>query len=176
MKSKNLWILAGAPGSGKSFWAKQQGLPIVSRDEIRFSLLSDKEDYFSHETEVYDRYVNEINKTLNEKGKVIADATHLNWSSRRKLLERIKDKDNTQIGIIWFDTKLSTCLERNAIREGRSHVPATAVKNMYNARQYPLNDPREYEYIIDVDELGRKVGVTLGRGADLDYLRLAFQP
>ena len=51
-----LYILSGCPASGKSTFGKKMskitGIPIVSRDEIRFSLLKDDEDYFSHEEDV----------------------------------------------------------------------------------------------------------------------------
>lgn len=43
--------MSGAPGSGKSTWCRNHGVSKyrVSRDEIRFSVLKDGEDYFSHE-------------------------------------------------------------------------------------------------------------------------------
>ena len=56
MKHKKVWLLSGIPGSGKTSWAKKRieehGGIHCSRDEIRFSVLEDDEDYFAHEDEV----------------------------------------------------------------------------------------------------------------------------
>ena len=63
MKQKNLYLLAGVPGSGKSTWLKQHAPDnsiIISRDQIRFSLLQDGEDYFAHESEVFFEFINQI--------------------------------------------------------------------------------------------------------------------
>ena len=50
---KKVWLMCGIPASGKSTWAREHqemfGGVIVSRDEIRFSIVKDDEEYFSHE-------------------------------------------------------------------------------------------------------------------------------
>ena len=49
---KTIWILSGAPGSGKSTWVHKNCLPnslIISRDQIRFNMLKDSDDYFKYE-------------------------------------------------------------------------------------------------------------------------------
>ena len=65
MKQKNLWLLAGCPGSGKSYWvARQPNATVVSRDAIRFSLLKDGDEYFSKEKEVKKEFLRQIQEAL----------------------------------------------------------------------------------------------------------------
>ena len=163
MKQKNLVLLAGIPGSGKSTWLRTHlgdGDAYVSRDEVRFSIISDDEDYFSHETEVFDKFVAEIEKKLNEGKRVFADATHINWASRRKLLERIHDKENIDIDVYTFDTPLEVCLERNEQREGRARVPSSVVKRMFFQSDHPFNDPFHYNTIKRIWPDGREEDLT----------------
>ena len=58
---KTLLLMCGAPGSGKTYWAKKamglQGgeIPIkyFSRDEVRFEMVPEDEEYFSKEDAVF---------------------------------------------------------------------------------------------------------------------------
>ena len=58
-----LWLLAGIPGSGKSTWIQNhrkffaEDNAVISRDQIRFALLGENDDYFSKENEVWQQYV-----------------------------------------------------------------------------------------------------------------------
>ena len=52
MSNTNLWIMVGIPGSGKSYFAKNilmtdDSWQYISRDEVRFSIIKDDEEYFS---------------------------------------------------------------------------------------------------------------------------------
>lgn len=143
---KHLIILVGAPGTGKSTFATETLLKkygnschIVSRDAIRFSLVSEDEKYFSKEQEVYNTYIEEIKKSLNSNEYTIADATHLNTQSRRKLFrslgkEALEDIEITAYVIL---NDLDTVLNQNAKREGRAFVHPDIVKNMYTSLQIP---------------------------------------
>ena len=163
MKQKNLVILSGIPGSGKSTWLRNhlgEGDAYVSRDEVRFSIIGDDEDYFSHETEVYDKFITEIEEKLNSGKRVFADATHINWASRRKLLERIHDKENIDIDVYVFETPLEICLERNEQREGRARVPKSVIKRMFFQANEPFNDPFHYRNIKRIWQDGREEELT----------------
>ena len=164
MKQKNLVILVGVPGAGKSTWLRNhldEGDAYVSRDEVRFSLIEDNDDYFSRETEVFDKFVAKIEEELNCGKRVFADATHINWASRRKLLERIHDKENIDIDVCMITASLETCLARNVQRTGRALVPEGAIRRMYKQLTNPATDPFNYRYIITIDtegEMSRVVG------------------
>ena len=130
-----LFIMCGLPASGKSTFAQQfiknNDTRYVSRDEIRFSMIKEDEEYFSHEKEVFRKFAGTIAQTLVDGFDVIADATHLNRISRDKLIRAI-DQYTTEYTITYIvlETSLETCMKRNALREGRARVPDSVMKSM----------------------------------------------
>ena len=61
-----LIVLCGAQASGKTHLAKRfakthKNCKIVSRDEIRFSMIKNSDDYFKYEPEVIKRFYGDIN-------------------------------------------------------------------------------------------------------------------
>ena len=140
MKNK-FYIMVGCPGSGKSTYAKKNfpNALYVSRDEIRFSLVKENEEYFSKENEVFTDFINTINLGLAAGDDVIADATHLNSKSRMKLLGSVDlDKTKTEVIAIVMQTPLELCIKRNELRKGtRSYVPINVIKNMYKFFKIP---------------------------------------
>lgn len=151
MKQKNLFVLCGTPGCGKSTWVKnrveENGGVWVSRDVIRFGMLKEGEDYFAHENEVYDKFVQTIQEELDKGGDVYADATHLNEKGRIKLLDCLNLEDVKLIAVR-FDVPLEVCLERNEMREGRARVPKSVVRRMWHSRTDP-----EFDYKYKFDEI-----------------------
>ncbi len=152
-----LFMLMGAPGSGKSTWV-QNHLDLnslwVSRDNIRFKLVNENEKYFSKETQVFEEYVKQINWGLSNGYTVFADATHLNRKSRYKLLRRIIVPAD-EINIIWVKTNLPVALDRNENRKGtRAYVPPNQLSNMYYAIEAP-SFKEGYKYIYIVEEDGK---------------------
>lgn len=135
---KTLIVMCGIPGSGKSTWIKNHFTlfsgytKVVSRDEIRFSLVKDDEDYFSHETEVYNKFVNEIKDGLENCDTTIADATHLNERSRAKLLHALgKSINNIQIICLVIKNDLKNAIDQNENRiNTREYVPISAIRRM----------------------------------------------
>lgn len=141
-----LYILCGPSGSGKSTWAQKNDIikenyEYVSRDEIRFSLLKEGEDYFAHEKEVFKCFVKTIANCLKVTGTVVADATHLNMFSRCKLIQAL-DMYTTDYDIVFvvFDVDAETCIERNKAREGRRNVPENIIRNMCRDFRMPTMD------------------------------------
>ncbi len=150
MKNK-LYIMIGIPGSGKSTYAKMAfpNAIYVSRDEIRFNLVAEDEEYFSKEEEVFDEFIDTINLGLAFGNDVVADATHLNPKSRLKLLSHLDlDRDRTEIIAVVMRTPLKICLERNENRIGtRSYVPPQVIKRMNRSLKEPT--PEEFDTVID---------------------------
>lgn len=134
-------MMMGAPGSGKSTFAKTHMVPhieeYISRDEVRFSIVNEDEEYFSKEDEVFRQYVNKISRALAYGATVWADATHLNVKSRLKLLNALTFAPD-EIEIIYINTSLEDTLDQNEKRFGtRAFVPESAVIRMWRSIQEP---------------------------------------
>lgn len=157
--NKTLWLMCGAPGSGKSWFAKNKlmkgyGWDYISRDEVRFSMVKDNEDYFSHETAVFNEFVEKIAIALDwGHDNVIADATHLNWGSRRKLLKALSKNcvlEDVDIIPVVIEAKLEDIFEHNKLRDGRARVPEETIRRMYRNISDPAKDPYKYTAIMRV--------------------------
>jgi predicted kinase len=154
MKSKTLWLTSGVPASGKTTWVKQNlpNIPYVSRDEVRFSIIKDNEDYFAHEDEVFEVFVRKIQNSLDTSNECIADATHLSEKSRNKLLNKLSLED-TDIIILNFEVPIETLIKRNSQRSGRSYVPKSVIRRMfYQFQPATQNEKYKYKDIITIKE------------------------
>ena len=151
----NLYLMVGAPASGKSSYAnnfaESSGKPIkvVSRDAIRFSLLDDGAPYFSKEKAVFSKFIKEINEGL-DKGDIIADATHINEVSRMKVIKRI-DLSKCKVSCIVLLTDEPIAIKRNHLREGRARVPDQVIRDSYARFTHPKTDNFHYDKIIEVN-------------------------
>ena len=140
-----LFVMCGIPGSGKSTWVqnnlKRPFDKHISRDEIRFSMIKEGENYFSKEDKVFDQFCTDITGALNKGFNVYADATHINYGSRKKLLDRVANYADAVIAIE-MPTPVSVALERNEGRkdQGLRYVPPSAIKRMYNQYESPDYD------------------------------------
>lgn len=156
MSDTNLWIMCGVPGCGKSYFAKNilmtdDSWQYISRDEVRFSIVSPDEKYFSKENQVFNEYCDRIIYACgcDEFHNIIADATHLNESSRMKLLNRLS-LDDVNIFCVYFKTPLDICIARNKCRKGRECVPESVIEKMYKTRSHPAKDNFDYAGIMEV--------------------------
>lgn len=127
-------LMCGIPGSGKSYYAKEhkgENDIYISRDEIRFSILKEGEDYFAKETLVYNSFIDLINKALQIKGidTIWVDATHISKASRSKIIRRILPRYSS-LEAVYMNTPNSICEYRNSQREGRTRVPIAQIKRM----------------------------------------------
>ena len=153
-----LYILCGAPGCGKSTFASKlvPNIHWVSRDMIRFELIKDNEAYFSHEKEVFNRFVERIAISLQTGGDTIADATHLNAVSRKKLTRAIDNYfELYNIVYVVFTASAETCIKHNKNRTGNAFVPEDIIRKMRAALTIPYNEDMREIGLITIDgELG----------------------
>lgn len=152
---KELVLMMGVPGSGKSTYARnilKYGDIYVSRDEIRYSMLTDEDDYFAKENEVIKTFIQYIDDALIDtqyQGKVYADATHLSPKGRAQVLNQLKNKN--KVSVIYLDVPLKVILARNAQREGRALVPENVIRRMYKSIILPTK-AEGIEKLITIDE------------------------
>lgn len=158
-----MWLMIGTPGSGKTTFAKKylmdgESVRYISRDEIRFSMLRANDNYFSKEKKVYDEFIAEIKEVIDDEDSfitdLIVDATHLNWTSRRKLFAALGMLDG---GYEWVNvipvivnTPVEECVRRNNKRVGLERVPEDKLRQMDRSRTDPRNDPFNYMGFFEV--------------------------
>lgn len=147
-----LIMFCGVPGSGKSTEACRmagslaaRGLAVehISRDELRFNIISDESEYFSKEKEVFSKFVEKMNNSLNKNDCTIIDATHISKASRAKILRRVENSDNVRLLVLYLTTPLDVCIQQNDLRIGRERVPHEAIERM--AEQF--EEPTEKEFV-----------------------------
>ena len=162
-----LIISCGVPGTGKTFWAKKyvpKNIKYVSRDDIRFSLLNDDDDYFEKEDEVWKLFIEELSCGLAQGMTVWADATHLNEKARVKLINALIIKP-TEIEVACFKCSLNTAIKRNEQREGRCRVPNDRIASMHAAYTMPKWKEGNYIYnrIYTIDTENNIIRIQEGK-------------
>lgn len=152
MKQKKVYLMVGIPGSGKSTWIKSQlektGGAWISRDEVRFSMVKENEEYFSKENDVFAQWIKNINIAIKDESieNIYVDATHISEASRNKTLLRL-NLSNADVVPVVMATPLDLCIERNAQRSGRSCVPVSVIENMYKSFcSYPVHKDLAWKY------------------------------
>ena len=155
----NLMILTGAPGSGKSTWANQQkNAKVISRDVIRFSLLSDEDEYFSKENEVLRLFYKNIQEALDATNvnydTVIADASHLSSVRRYETIRELNLENVKEIINVQFVTPVDVCIARNANRTGRANVPNEVIRRMRKSQNMTQPHETYFTKTIIVNERG----------------------
>lgn len=147
-----LILMMGPPGAGKSTWLKNNAeadAVIVSRDEIRFSLVSEEEEYFARENDVFEIFIDSIVEALTDGFDVYADATHLTPQSRLKVLRAVTNKLGYPVParVIYVKREETVCLEQNELRKGtRAYVPRGVIRRMAEALVEPCYKEGEFYY------------------------------
>lgn len=146
-------MMCGIPGSGKSTFCKEyfKNYKYISRDQIRFSLLKDDDDYFSKEKEVIEQLFKKIDLYIQQGEDFVIDATHLTKSSRRKILFQLECFPQNEIDCVYIKTNLKLALKRNRQRAGRELVPEKVIEKMYEKLEPPMLT-EGFKKIITIEE------------------------
>lgn len=161
-----LYIMCGPAGCGKSTWIKEDmayndgvlaeiGEPgssiVISRDAVRFSLISDEDEYFAKENLVFDTFVKQINKAIyNPKyDHIYIDATHLTKGSRRKLLNDIAYEECHVVAVNFYVPE-EIVVAQNAQRTGRALVPEDVVRNMCRSFVPATAEEEGIDFVLEV--------------------------
>ncbi len=158
--SRLVYLLIGAPGSGKSTFAREliknepNRYVRVNKDDLR-NMAHD--GVFSYENEEYIRKAEEslIKTALRDGYDMVWDNTHCNSSTRKKAHNLLEGIGDIKVVEKVFATSLDECLRRNALREGRANVPVEIVKKMFNAAKglvdrevvYPPHNQQFVKYV-----------------------------
>lgn len=141
-KVPTLYIMCGCAGVGKDYFIAHgpiSNVTCVSRDKIRFSFMNKQDEYFAHEKEVFETFIDKIVSELYNGKDVIANATHLNFSSRKKLINSINRRFMKRYHIVYYVlvSPIDVILRQNSQREGLEKVPETTILEMYKSFEIP---------------------------------------
>ena len=140
---KTLYVLIGAPGSGKSTWARNNAsllnASIVSSDQIRNAFRSRGLDPLNGD-EVFAEVERRARDLLEADRSVILDATHYQRKYRRYAIKLAREQRAYSIAL-WFDIPLEVCRNQNQQRIhgifGDEIVPDTILRAIWERLQPP---------------------------------------
>ena len=109
MTKQKIKLCVGLPRSGKSTWAREQGLPIVSADAVRLAMHGKRFDK-AFEPAVW-TFVYMMADALFRAGcpEIIVDETSVTKERRDKWRQKFPD---AEVEIKVFDTPIHVCLQR----------------------------------------------------------------
>ncbi len=146
-----VWITVGAPGSGKSTWAKKlaEGRPDIVRvcpDDNRRTLSGDS----NNQAVSYPAFCmakDQMGKALDSGKNVVFDATNMYCKARKDFINIAKGRGAKTVAVV-FECSKETLLARNAKRaaEGGRNVSENVIDMMLGKYQTPTND--EFEELL----------------------------
>lgn len=131
MKKRTVFILVGAPGAGKTTWARNQKEYLINIDLKRKALLGDWaiNPSDSLRNEAFNLAIMEAKVHLGNGESIIWDATNLR-RERRKIISALCNYADDFIAVV-FTAPLEDCLQRNRLRPGI--VEESIIKARFNS-------------------------------------------
>jgi len=162
---RNLLILVGAPGSGKSTWLKNNTLEeyVLSPDELRLLHASPELTITGEYTipqsaskDAWNSMFAFLEKRMKQGHFTIIDATHTKLSYFQKY-KKLAEKYRYRMWYKKFDCSLDVLNERN-INRGYKNVPPDVINRFYDQMQ-TLEIPSYVTEIHNVDETFEYVNI-----------------
>lgn len=166
---RKIFLLRGAPGSGKSSFISRHHLQpyAISRDQIRL-LLANLTYFYEEETDclhqVIPRYANEqtekvVDYLVEEKMKrgetVIVDSTHI-FTENIEHYQPWVERYHYELFVVdlMYHKTLRNLLNRNEIRRHYDWVKPNVIKEMFLSYQDNFDVP-EWAHVISPNQLGK---------------------
>lgn len=139
MLKRKLIVLVGLPRSGKSTWAREQGLPIVCPDAVRLAVHGER--FLAKAESIVWVLVHIMVEALFLAGNdtLIIDATNVTTKRRREWETKFGHMAEIEFKV--FDTSPSVC-KRRAIDTNQKDL-LDVIDRM--AAQWDLNKPKSWE-------------------------------
>lgn len=137
MEKPRLIVLIGLPGSGKSYWAAEQKLTVISSDEMRGTLIDDPANQTIHGRVFASmRYLLRHRLEL-QRPVTCVDATNLTRRDRKAWI-KLAEMYGALPEAVYFDIDVEECIRRNAARN--RIVPEDAIRMMADKLTPPSRD------------------------------------
>ena len=136
---REIWLLRGCPGSGKSTWIKNNNLEpyTIGADNIRNMVQSpvmgpDGKYFISQKNDkkVWEMLFDLVEQRMGRGDFIIVDATHYKSSLLSAYNKYIKEYRYRAFVIDFTDVPVEVALERNAARDEYKFVPEDVIKKM----------------------------------------------
>lgn len=137
---RNLFVLMGVPGSGKSTFAEalldiRSNIEHVSSDEIRKEFF----EYKDNHKEIFKIMHQRTLECLKNGKDVIYDSTNLERKYRLELYKKAKKQDsNTRVITVFIHKGLERAIKQSKQRENRTDVNEVLIREMYETMQLPI--------------------------------------
>ncbi len=154
-------LISGLPASGKSYFAKEHFEKTkrkrINRSEIRKLMFEMTnfgkkwdESYYNENDEVLTKHIERkiLEHLAHYNNKILIDNTSVTKQSRKGYLE-IAKFNNKSIAVIFINTPVKKCIERNRQREDKK--PEFIISQLYSKIELP--DKREgFNDVIIINE------------------------